>query len=182
MAEDAANGKLSAAEKKKARRQKAKQEKKQLKEVSKQVHAELHEAQEAEAQGKAGRKKGSQRHEQTVSVGSGEQVVLDYVAEPLEALQDLKAAADAAALAANPYDGIEGLEVTDKEDKAAAVAELDRIAKHFVGDEAAEAKEEPGASAPEAVEGTDAVVTTGTQDESAKRAAEEAAGACRYTS
>ena len=174
MATETENGKLKGTDKKKARRAKAKQEKRQLKEESKQIHATLHQAQEAEAQSR-GSKKGGGKQEPTIKVADGAQVVLDYVPEPLETLQDLRAAADAAAVAANPYEGIEGLEVSEKDDKADVAAELQRIAKHFTGEvEQAPQEEDAG---PETVEGTDAVVTTGTEDDSAKRAAEEEAGA-----
>ena len=174
---ESANGKLSAAEKKRARKQKAKGEKQRLKEESKQVHAELHKAQDQEAQGRASRNKKS---EELVKVGNtNDEVILDYVAEPLEALQDLKAAADDAAIAANPYEGMEGVEVSaDRDDKAAVIADLDRIAKLFAPDgQQSAVPEQADGSAAEAVEGTDAVVTAGTEDDAAKKAAEEAAGA-----
>ena len=174
------NGKLSAAEKKKLRKQKAKQERKHLKEESKQLHSQLHQAQEHEASHKS-RKKGGARADNAVPYGTnGEQVLLEYVAEPLETLQELKAAAESAALASNVYEGVEGLEVKDEDAGASAYSELDRIAKHFApgADEAPAVEAAAGAAAAEeAVDGTDAVVTTGTEDDTDRLIAQAEQGA-----
>jgi hypothetical protein len=172
--------KLSAAEKKRARRQKAKLERKEFKSATHQVHADLHKSQDLEsgALGKAGRRKQDHKHEQLIRLDDGENsVVVEYVAEPFSTLQDLKTAADEAAVASNPYEGINGLEMSETDGKTAILSELDRIAKHFAPETNDQEDAEDNGPTVEVVAGTDAVVTTGKDDAKAiaqKEAMEEA--------
>lgn len=185
-ADSAANGQGKAEKKKagkKQRRQKAKADRKELKAVSQKVHEELHRAQEAEAEqaAKASKKKAGQHADQVVQLEDGRgSVAIEYVPEPLAALLELKAAAEAAAVSDDPYGGVEGLAVSGSADpNAAAISELDRIAGHFLpgGEAAAEEDEKDAAEA--AAEGTDAVISAGKDDpkEKEREAAEAAAGA-----
>ena len=186
-ADSAENGHASVkkADKKKARRQKARAEKKELKAVSQKVHEELHKVQEAEFEqaAKTAKKKGSHAdHVVQLADGQGS-VAIEYVPEPLSALEELKAAAEAAAVADDAYGGVDGLAVTGSDPKAAAISELDRIAGHFAPGSEAAAEDDDKDAAEAAAEGTDAVISTGKDDpkEKEREAAEAAAGAHHRT-
>jgi hypothetical protein len=161
-ADAVADKKKLAAEKKRLRRQKAKQEKKELKENSKKVHEELHKAQGQE--GKQTKKKQSSVNRNVVKLQDGQgTVAIEYVPEPLEALEDLKSATELAAIAADPSSANEDLVVNGVDDKAAVLAELHRIAKHFVPQD--DRADNSGAELADAAAlGTDAVVTSGKDD------------------
>jgi hypothetical protein len=175
-ADAVADKKKLAAEKKRLRRQKAKSEKKDLKESSIKAHEELHKAQGVENLQTLPKGKNSTSSGPVVKLQDGQGAVsIEYVPEPLEALEDLKAATELAAIAADPSSTIEGITVSGVEDKASALAELDRIAKHFVPRD--DRADYSGADLAElAALGTDAVVTAGKDDpkeieEEARRAA-----------
>lgn len=166
--------KLSASEKKKARKQKAKQDKKALKLETQKVHEELHKAQELESES-SGKGKGGKNERTVTLAGSNTQVVVEYVPSPLSAVEELKQEADDAAVAVNPFSGLG----TGQTDTASAVAELDRIAKHFLPEDDVKEDEGEDKVAEEAAAGTDAVVRKGKDDakEVARKEAEAAAGA-----
>lgn len=152
MVEAVATQQLSAAEKKKLRRKRAKEGKKELKLASHQLHQALHKAQDAEARLKADSTSKSSTTGQAPSLLRSHPTEIDahsveYVAEPLTALEELAKDVQEAAIDSNPYEGLVGLEVDGEgTEQKFALAELERIAKHFAGasmeDADADAEEE----------------------------------------
>lgn len=126
--------KLSASEKKKLRRKKSKQSKKELKSSQVELHAALHKAQAAEGSAQRDRAGKAQREGDALLKASETQSVqhvIEYVPEPLTALEALSKAAEDAALEDNPYGGVTGLEITDTGGPKSDLADLQRIAQHF---------------------------------------------------
>eukprot|EP00892_Ulva_mutabilis_P010184 jgi/Ulvmu1/7538/UM037_0082.1 len=146
--ESSSGGTLSAAEKKKLRRKKAKQGKKDLRSSQIEVHAALHKAQEAEGNnqrerlGKAPREGDALLHSFTAA---SHKHVIEYVPEPLTALEALSQAVKNAAIDDNPYDGLSGLEVSEGAGKQKDLDELQRIAQHFAVSEDAVALDDTSA-------------------------------------
>lgn len=151
---------LSAAEKKKLRRKKAKQSKKELKTSHVELHAALHKAQEAEGStqrdrlGKALREADALLNTPTADARNH---VIEYVPEPLTALESLSKAVEDAAIEDNPYDGVSGMEISDTGEKKSELDELQRIAQHFTSKEATAGSEEAAAVVDEPLVRTEVV-------------------------
>lgn len=144
---------LSASEKKKLRRKKAKQSKKELKTSHVELHAALHKAQEAEGGTQRDRLGRALREADALlntPKADANKHVIEYVPEPITALEALTKAVEEAAIEDNPYDGVSGMEISDAGEKTPDLNELQRIAQHFASkedkagsEEAAEVVDEP---------------------------------------